>query len=138
MREIKFRGKDFDTKEWKFGYYGKHTEYGDNGGVECYYRETATELHYIIDANTAKSSLVIGETVGQYTGLKDKNSVEIYEDDVMAGGNLQVTGGVNIVNDKCTVTFKSGMFKLGAISLCSYASKAEVIGNIHETELSDK
>lgn len=65
MIEILFRGKRIDNGEWVQGYYFK-----------------IWDEHYICWGTTngeVNKLLVIPETVGQDTGLKDKNGVKIFE-----------------------------------------------------------
>lgn len=70
MRTIKFRGKRIDNGEWIYGSYVPH------------YNFFGTIKDEMVDEN-GNLFEVAPSTVGQYTGLKDKNGKEIYEDDIL-------------------------------------------------------
>ena len=68
-REILFRGKRVDSSEWFEGSYWLS-------------RSAVRETTYITDGY-GNLFCVIPETVGQYTGLNDKNNVKIFDGDIV-------------------------------------------------------
>ena len=132
MRDIKFRGLNKDNK-WIYGYYFK---YDDTYNIVpgCY--SSKPSEYFQVDP----------DTIGQFTGLLDKNGVEIYEEDRI------IVYFENEFDNECvmheegsiigmTVLFDDGCWCLkhedSWMLMCQLRdcdALCEIVGNIHDNK----
>jgi uncharacterized phage protein (TIGR01671 family) len=120
MREIKFRGKRLDNGEWIYG-----------SLLVSHFKDDKKERYFItqFSGNYTFEHEVDPATVGQYTGLKDKNGKEICEGDIL----LDESGTYAVVGYSMGafyVDFGEG-FDLQYFTECIHEI-CEVVGNIHD------
>lgn len=133
MRKIKFRAKRLDNGKWVFGVPIPNS-YGDR--VFFIPLLLTDKIAYPFERLVDWVVEVMPETIGQYTGLKDKNGVEICEGDIVETVyNGEVFAGV-VVYDLSEVDFKvtDGKEKYGSnFQYLAGNDENEVIGNIYES-----
>ena len=107
IREIKFRGKRLDNGEWVYGFLSLHDYIADRG------------THHRVNP----------KTVGQFTGMTNKDGIEVYRGDLLDCGNglLIVDWDVHV---HCWSLYEADTSEFSD-QMAGYEC-AKVVGNIHD------
>lgn len=132
MREIEFRGKSKRTGEWVYGTGVVQIEENtyDTNKWEIVQNVNYDELDYCIPSYETEE--IDTNTLGQYTGLKDKNGKKIFEGDIVDVTRPCIWEiGIVIFKDGCFfIKVKETLLPLYECEINNY--KLEVIGNIYD------
>lgn len=137
MRDILFRGKSTETNQWCYG--GFHIWKKRQICVLGDDKLKDDEISYVITVNsfadwnmprTMQAVEVIADTVGQYTGLTDRNGNKIFEGDIVnilteneeIGIIVYEDGGFIVRADKFSIDFINNI----------NGTDVEVIGNKYD------
>lgn len=146
MRDIEFRGIDNDNGEFVFGYYTKLLEGARRFDAIVVDDEEDGLVRYYIHSP---------KTIGQYTGIKDKNDAKVFEGDLIQWNFASVERVYQVYFDDSSASFLCKLVKysdkwehsndefeesfhkrmISEGSRCRIQSDrwAKVIGNIHQS-----
>ena len=122
MRKILFRGKKIDNDEWTYGFYFEHSI---DDQKYSYIKYQTFDEGFVTNE-------VVADTVGQFTGLCDKNGKKIFEGDIVESPR-GTQGFIEWQNAECAFLVNIGD-DWQTMDDCPY----EVVGNIYDNKEEEK
>lgn len=137
MREILFRGKRKDNGEW----------------IKGFFAQSGEKTYIIVDNDIMVGYVTMKEvfpdTIGQYTGLTDKNGKKIFEGDIVKNEWCFIKGNSIVRFGEYKSLDSSNDYQCGHLGfylehisdfdkrivrrdIMYFANKCEIIGNIHD------
>lgn len=146
MREIKFRGKRYGDGAWVYGSLYQGIKEGEKYSIiltdSGYHLAPPDDRNLAIAFAENEVNVVIPDTIGQFTGLHDRNGKEIYEGDIvkwiLTMPGVGVNGGYEEyeIEEIGEIQWDAGALHLGEYCAAGFAYEskdyAEIIGNIHD------
>lgn len=131
MREIIFRGKNATDNNWVYGFFTNR--YVTSDTITMPPMEIST-----IVIESGEHIVIDHKTVGQYTGMKDKNGIRVFEGDIIITDNKWKNQGYSVVkySDENTAFVlecqHSGEMLGEPFGMNYFSNNIEVIGNIYD------